>query len=242
LFLYTLGKFDHANFTDNFTLMGLLSVGLFAIASTASAAAVTVATDLVESHLDYTQTNITGAVSPGNTRASGAFGLTALAGANYVENSNGTVGAAGSATITNTAGFGGVALDAGIYTLKISAGRLDLGALNRDTYGTFEAFLQTTGGTALPSRVVTDAFTVPAEGSFDLVEVQYTVPSGSGLIGQAFTFGFDYTFDNPASGFLGAFDNVSVHFDAATVIPEPSSLMLTSLAMIGLAGVNRRRK
>jgi len=227
------------------TLLGLLSVGLFAIALPASAAII--ATDDVEAGGDYTGSDVTGvAVSAPTNRAGGSFTLPALVGSNWVETSNGGLAAIGTGQVTHTAGFGaGVPIAAGTYTLTVSAGRVTLTSLNRDTFDTFEPFLETTAGsTALPDRVVTDAFAIPAQGAWDTVVVEYTVPLGSALIGSEFTWGYDHTFNNvdstpSGSGFMGAFDGVSVDFVAA--IPEPSSLLLVGLGMIGLVGYGRRR-
>jgi hypothetical protein len=66
--------------------------------------------------------------------------------------------------------------------------------------------------------------------------VEYVIPEGSPLIGQEFTWGFDYTRPTNARQFAGVWDAASVDFVA---IPEPSAALLGGLGMLAL--LRRRR-
>ena len=63
------------------------------------------------------------------------------------------------------------------------------------------------------------------------VVVEYTIPQGSSLIGQQFTWGADDVI--PDDSFYGA-------WDAVTVIPEPSSLAL--VLIVGLTACRVRKR
>lgn len=219
------------NRVANATLIAFVAL-VVAFAATPAAAAI-VATDDVETVGDYTHV---GTGTAGVSVSAGGFGLPSVVGANYVFLSSGATDAQ-SGNFSFDAGFGaGVPVAAGTYLLSLSVGNSNLG---RDPFTTFEPYLETIGGTALPSRVVTTAYSAPASSTWTTVDVAYTVPLGDSLIGQEFTWGFDYTKTGTTNNFFAGFDGVSVDFVA---IPEPSSFALLGLGVFGFCAKRRHRR
>ncbi len=186
--------------------------GAFGMESTPS---LVIATDDVESTADYTTGFTSFATRDGPFPE---FGLSPVVGANFVSTARGASAenAALAGSVIHTAGFG-IPIAAGTYTISVSAGSNDIG---RDGYSTFESFLQTTGGaTELPSRNVTTAYVdpnpAPAVATWQTVVVEYTVPLGDPLIGQNFTWGFDFFKAASPNRFAAGFDGVSITFASA---------------------------
>jgi len=220
--------------------VAVASLALAVVLSTNQAeAAAVVITDDVEASGDYTHV---GTGSAGISVSAGGFGLPSVVGANYVFLSSGAADAQ-SGSVTFDAGFGPLhTIAAGTYTLSVSVGETNTG---RDPFETFEGFLQTTGGTELTGRSepIGGGYSVPGPSTWQTtVDVQYTVAAGDvSLIGQEFTWGFDYTKTGTANPFLAGFDGVSVNFSAA-VIPEPSSFALLGLGIFGFCAKRRNRR
>jgi len=189
--------------------------------------------DRVESVGDYT-ISYSGQTLANATRSPGAQGLYAQADDNFASLS-GNRNTPITATIELTAGFGASdTIEAGIYEAYVQVGA---GNIGRETFETFDLGLRTLAGDIeLPNETVIDGYAVPADTEWDLVRVAYEVPTGSALIGQEFTWFAVGTFDS-ATGEYGAFDDfLLVH------IPEPSSLALAALGLLGLLACRRRRR
>ena len=158
--------------------------------SAASVSAAGIATDTVEDVGNYT---ITGAQFS-DTRNSGSQGLSAQAGTKFVSLTGGS--SAYSGDITFTAGFGaGTLIAEGTYILRLYAGE---GNIGRDGFSSFSPHLQTVGGTDFPSPTVDIAYVDPATpdtAEWQQLQVSYTIPAGSPLIGEQFTWsaGWDKT-------------------------------------------------
>jgi hypothetical protein len=167
----------------------------------------------------------------------GTFGLTPQAGSEYFRISTSSTGAI-SGTVRRTGGFGDTFLvAAGTYLLSMYAGEGDI-TVNRRSFTTLQAVLATTGGTEFEGKTVVLPYVdpnSPSTANWTLTTVQYVIPEGSALIGQEFTWGFNWT-KTSGSGFMGAWDAVSVDFVA---VPEPRAALLGGLGMLCL--LRRRR-
>jgi uncharacterized protein (TIGR03382 family) len=203
--------------------------------SSAPARAATLVVDNVE-NVSTTWT-FTGLSTFPTWTPSGTFGLAAQAGSEYFRISTSSTGAV-SGTVRRTEGFGPTFLvAAGTYTLSMYAGEGDI-TVSRRSFTTLEAVLATTGGTEFVDKTVVTPYVDPASittADWTLTTVQYEIPIGSPLIGQEFTWGFNWA-KTSGSGFMGAWDAASVDFVA---IPEPGAAALGSLGLLAL--LRRRR-
>lgn len=203
--------------------------------SSAPASAAVLVTDNVESHLNYT---VTTAPSVG-TGASAVWGLTAVAGSNWAFVTNNTSTAAISGTVRQTASFGpSFIVAAGTYTLSMYVGE-GLHSPERRTFTTVVPVLTTIGGTEFVDKTVITPYVYPnttSTAEWVLTEVQYVIPGGSPLIGQEFTWGFNWAKTSTDKRFAGVWDAATVDFVA---IPEPSAALLGGLGMLVL--LRRRR-
>jgi hypothetical protein len=205
-----------------------------AVATTLAFSAAHAATLVVDNVENNGSTNFTftGLSTFPTWTPTGTFGLTALAGSEYFRISTSSTGAI-SGTVRRTEGFGPTFLvAAGTYTLSMFAGEGD-NTVNRRSFTTLEAVLATVGGTEFAGKSVTTAYvdpTSPTTADWTQTTVQYVIPGGSALIGEQFTWGFNWT-KTSGSGFMGAWDAVTVDFVA---IPEPSAAVLGGLGMLAL--------
>ncbi len=165
------------------------------------------------------------------------WGLTPQAGSNWAGITAKTTSAL-SGTVRLTGGFGPTfTVQAGTYTLSMYAGQADA-TINRSTFTTVVPVLATTGGTEFWNKTVLTPYVDPNSSTATWVQsvVQYVIPADSSLIGQLFTWGFNWTRPVNTRQFAGTFDAASVDF---TAVPEPSTalggLLLT-------AGLLRRRR
>lgn len=178
-----------------------------------SAGAEIIATDDVESDV-YTYTGTIG--SNHGTDPSGTNGLTALAGSLFMTVYYGNSDAH-NGTVRLTSGFGPSApIAAGTYTLTVYAGQ---GAIvGKTSFTTFDALLATTGGTELPNKTVIKSYVdpliaYPSTAMWVETVIQYKVPAESALIGEEFTWGFNWTKEVYSNWkFYAAWDAASVDF------------------------------
>ena len=206
--------------------------------SAAPVRAAVIVTDNVENHLDYTFTGYVPADNRKGTGASIVWGLNAQAGSSWAFVTATTTATVGPGTVRQTASFGpSFTVAAGTYTLSMWAGQGDI-TVNRSTFTTLVPVLATIGGTEFVDKTVITPYVDPNSSIATWVQsvVEYVIPEGSPLIGQEFTWGFDYTRPTNARQFAGVWDAASVDFVA---IPEPSAALLGGLGMLAL--LRRRR-
>lgn len=202
-----------------------------------SAHAATLVVDNVENNGSTTWTT-TGTFANPTWTASGGFGLTAQAGSEYFRISASSTGAI-SGTVRRTGGFGPTfTVAAGTYTLSMFAGEGDSTTGGRRSFTTLDAVLATVGGTEFVGKTVTTPYVDPATpttADWTQTTVQYVIPEASALIGEQFTWGFNWT-KTAGSGYMFGWDAATVDFVA---IPEPSAALLGGLGLLAL--LRRRR-
>ena len=204
--------------------------------SPAPARAATLVLDHVEDGTAYTTT---GSTVSKVTGIGLTWGLTPQAGSNWAGITAKTT-AALSGTVRKTASFGPTfTVAAGTYTLSMFAGQADV-SINRSTFTTLVPVLATIGGTEFVDKTVITPYVDPNSSTATWVEseVEYVIPEGSPLIGQEFTWGFDWTRPANARQFAAIYDAVTVDFVPAG-IPEPSTALLGGIGMLAL--LRRRR-
>jgi hypothetical protein len=226
-------KFPHRKFLAAAAVATTLAI------SAAPARAAILVVDNVENDGSTTWTT-TGVFANPTWTASGGFGLTAQAGSQYHRISAATTTAI-SGTVRRTGGFGPTfTVAAGTYTLSMFAGEGDATTGGRRSFTTFDAVLATVGGTEFVGKTVTTPYVDPATPStadWTQTTVQYVIPEASALIGEQFTWGFNWT-KTAGSGYMFGWDAVTVDFVPAG-IPEPSCALLGGLGMLVL--LRRRR-
>ena len=128
--------------------------------------------------------------------------------------------------------FSGLFLSAGTYTATI-----DVGSFTNRNLANIEAIGLTSDSSILAtSSLFTPS---PASGTWETWTLEYTVPNGSNLIGQALGFAIDIESTGVDEANI-AFDNLRIDFQAAAV-PVPAAAWLFGSGLLGLIGVARKR-
>lgn len=99
------------------------------------------------------------------------------------------------------------------------------------------------------SIIASSTFVEPAEGAFNTVQVVYTALDGDAFIGQAlavriWSAGVQLNFDNVRltnDAIEQIFDGPGEGENGAAPVPEPSTLVLLGLGILGVAGLTRRK-
>ena len=122
---------------------------------------------------------------------------------------------------------------AGTYTLTVAGGRRDDGKTTDGQY-----LIELLAGTSvIASQTLNDPLNTIASGTWTDIVALGVVNLGDAEVGQDLTIRLTAS-DGPNNQTQGQFDNVRLDF---AVIPEPSTLLLTGLGIVGLSAVRRRR-
>ena len=203
-----------------FSVVGLTFVLLLGFTLSVQAVPINVASDIMYDNGNW---------SPASDFLSGTVaGIAPTAGTDTMHFSSNDASTLGPNFIT----FAGTLLAAGDYTATIDAGNY-----NNFPFATIGNIGMTAGGTLLTSTSTNTP--IPGSGLIEEWTFSYTIELSNSFLGQNIGFSITVPFNVTPSN--SSFDNLNIYFEAATV-PEPTTIALLGIGMVGLAGgVIRRR-